>query len=43
MDRAKRFEYNSIYYRDDPCRPKKKVDEFMFPHDLLARFRKGIR
>lgn len=43
MDKSKRFEYNSIYYKDDPCKPKKKVDEFMFPHDLLDNFRKCIK
>lgn len=26
IDRSKRFDIDSIYYRDDPTKPKKKVD-----------------
>ena len=43
LERSRRFEYNSIYYKDDPFKQKKKVDEFMFPRDLLNNFRNSIR
>lgn len=28
LEKAQRFHYNSIYYRDDPFKPARKVDEF---------------
>lgn len=43
IDRTKRFDIDSIYYKDDPTKPKKKIDEFMFPMQILQDFRKSIR
>ncbi len=43
IDKCKRFEFASIYYKDDPTKPKKKVDEFMVPEQILYNFRKNIR
>ena len=34
IEKAKRFHYNSIYYKDDPFKPARKIDEFQKPRLL---------
>ena len=43
IEKAKRFHYNSIYYKDDPFKPARKVDEFQKPDLILTEFRRQIR
>jgi len=37
--------FNSIAFisKNDPFKSKKKVNEFMFPHEILMNFGKNIR
>lgn len=42
LEQSKRFHFNSIYYRDDPCKPSRKIDEFQKPDLLLSDFRRQI-
>ena len=43
IEKTKRFHYNSIYYKDDPFQPARKIDEFQKPDLLLLEFRRQIR
>jgi hypothetical protein len=36
IERAGRFQHNSIYDHDDPFKPAKKIDEFQKPDLLLT-------
>lgn len=39
IERSRRFEFDSIYFRDDPCKPATDIDEFLMPDLILKRFR----
>lgn len=43
LDRAERFQLNSIYHRDDPQKPARVINEFHKPDILLLQFRRSIK
>ena len=43
LERAKRFHFNSIYYRDDPNKPAKREDQLRKPDLLISDFRRNIK
>lgn len=43
LERAERFQFNSIYHRDDPHRAARIINEFNKPDILVLQFRRNIK
>jgi hypothetical protein len=43
FEKSRRFEFNSIYHKDDPHKPKLEQSPFSRPEMMLDEFRKKIK
>ena len=43
FEKSKRFEFNSIYYKDDPFKAKNEQTPLSRPEVILNEFRKKIK